>query len=490
MRRRAQRLLKEAEVQAAQSSNNESFTLDMNCDGMTTSDCLNYMQNYLFDHIRVDRSYSKHNIPVKQPYNKLNPPVEGDIYDTVKAGLLVTFHDLIAVDTVSGSVTLSFFVDLYWQDQLLTWNSSNTMDNAELVLPLNMIWVPDFVIYNAVGSSNEELGQAVVFLYSDGYVNFSGKGLVEVACTFDLLHFPFDTQTCSTVFGSWAYPNYQLDFADVDIDIDPDFNNLGWSIDDISSFTKVETYWDVYDYSFAVYDLTISRYSVYYVRTAVLPCLVTSLIVLFGLWVDDIGSRLSLSVTGLLTNIAVQWTVSSELPITSGQVWLSSFLTLTMLFIALVCLQCFASGYMHAQKPGKPVPRWMKVLIDASLLRIPYLTEEALDDEIAEAELLKSKGSASGTGVTEDGIALQTLNPLSENSPEGSGVSALDIVKEKAEEGRPMEGLEGTPEEEMLSTRKLKYTWQRGSRSFDRVCRILVPILFAIFVGVELGTMT
>lgn len=111
---------------------------------------------------------------------------------------------------------------------------------------------------------------------------------------------------CRAVFGSWAYPNYQLDFAEVSIDIDPDFNNLGWSIDDITSFTKVETYWDIYDYSFAVYDLTISRYSVYYVRTAVLPCMVSSLIVLFGLWVNDIGSRLSLSVTGLLTNIAVQ----------------------------------------------------------------------------------------------------------------------------------------------------------------------------------------
>ena len=107
-------------------------------------------------------------------------------------------------------------------------------------------------------------------------------------------------------FGSWAYPNYQLAFSDVLVDIDPNFNNLGWSIDDVTATTKVETFWGVYDYEFGVYDLTISRYSAYYVRSAVLPCLVSSLIVLFGLWVKDISSRLSLSVTGLLTNIAVQ----------------------------------------------------------------------------------------------------------------------------------------------------------------------------------------
>lgn len=107
-------------------------------------------------------------------------------------------------------------------------------------------------------------------------------------------------------FGSWAYPDYQLTFSDVSIDIDSNFNNLGWSVDHVGSKTTVKTYWDVYDYTFAVYDITISRYSDYYVRSAVLPCLISSVIVLLGLWVNNIASRLSLSVTGLLTNIAVQ----------------------------------------------------------------------------------------------------------------------------------------------------------------------------------------
>lgn len=176
-------------------SSDDAPSLDMNCDDMSSSDCVNYMQNYLFDHINVQRKYSRLNIPVKNPYNKLDPPEEGDVYDTVHAELLMTFHDLIAVDTVAGSITLSFFLDLYWVDHLLTWNASNTLGNAELVVPMEMIWNPDFVIYNAVGGSSME--QVVVFLYADGSVNFSGKGVVDVACTFDLLHFPFDTQTCS-----------------------------------------------------------------------------------------------------------------------------------------------------------------------------------------------------------------------------------------------------------------------------------------------------
>lgn len=192
------RILKRREL-AEKNRNTQSvtddFSLDMRCDGLLSAECLNYMQNYVRDYINVDRKYSRDNIPVKLPYNKLDPPTEGDSYDTMEAEMLVTFHDLISVDTVSGSITLSIFMDLYWEDQLLSWNSSNTQGNAELILPVGMIWNPDFVVYNAIGGSNME--KATLFLYADGSVNYSGKGVVTVACTFDLLHFPFDTQTCS-----------------------------------------------------------------------------------------------------------------------------------------------------------------------------------------------------------------------------------------------------------------------------------------------------
>jgi hypothetical protein len=198
--------------------------------------------------------------------------------------------------------------------------------------------------------------------------------------------------------------------------------------------------------------------------------------------------------------------VASELPITNGQVWLSSFLTLSMGFIALVCLQCFATGYIQVQKTEKPVPRWVKFLIDISLLRIPYLTEEPLDDEIAEAEktefntknnLNDQSGDSSGVGASNnDGIALQTLNPLSVQRSDSVNCTPHSVMQpnvddeEKSTHVESSQGRQHVVHEELLCTRKKKYTWQRGSRAFDRVCRILIPIMFAIFVGVELGTMT
>lgn len=204
------RELRESSIQSQSQSTSEEFSLDMQCDGKSPSDCLNYMQNFVSDHINVNREYNRQNIPVLLPYNKLDPPVEGDLYDTIESELLVTFHDLISVNTVDGYVTLSIFIDMYWRDELLNWNTSKTLDNAELVVSPSLIWIPDFVIYNSVGGASME--EPAVFLYADGYVNYSGKGVVKVACTFDLLDFPFDTQTCSPgMYSSISAMDWNID---------------------------------------------------------------------------------------------------------------------------------------------------------------------------------------------------------------------------------------------------------------------------------------
>jgi hypothetical protein len=164
-----------------------------------------------------------------------------------------------------------------------------------------------------------------------------------------------------------------------------------------------------------------------------------------------------------------------------------------MVFIAIVCLQCFASGYMDTRKPTKAVPVWMNYLIDFSLLRIPILAEEPLDDEIEESNRIEqekislSTGSANPESRNKGGgiIPLQTLNPLStssevkpdeeEDAAGGCGEAAAAANKETL------------PLDELLPSLKKKYTWQRGSRSFDRICRIVIPVLFALFVSVELA---
>lgn len=177
-------------------NNNESFTLDMDCDGLESAACLNYMQNYLYDYIKVNKSYSSQNVPSLKPYNDITPPTSPDQYSSVDAEVWITFGDLLDVNIITGTMTMSLFIDILWTDQLLNWDATKTQNKSELIVPLDLIWLPDIVLYNAIGGYKTALEPVAIFFYSDGEVWYSAKGVVSVACTYDLQKFPFDSQTC------------------------------------------------------------------------------------------------------------------------------------------------------------------------------------------------------------------------------------------------------------------------------------------------------
>ena len=45
----------------------------------------------------------------------------------------------------------------------------------------------------------------MVWLHSDGTVYYVPRRTYHTPCIFDLTNFPYDTQTCEVVLGSWAY---------------------------------------------------------------------------------------------------------------------------------------------------------------------------------------------------------------------------------------------------------------------------------------------
>ena len=92
----------------------------------------------------------------------------------------------------------------------------------------------------------------------------------------------------------------------VDVVVAPTFENLAWNVDSVTATREVVVQWEVYPFTFGMYTISLTRYSDHYVTTTILPGLIITSIVLCGLWMNEHGSRLSLSVTGLLTMIAIQ----------------------------------------------------------------------------------------------------------------------------------------------------------------------------------------
>lgn len=270
--------------------------LNMDCGDMTGYPCQLYMQQYLNTYVYVNRSY-----------NKIILPVANDADKPLPIEVVVTFDDLVNVDIVSGTMSVSIFIDYFWPDAFFSWNSSLTDNDDFIVVPNDMLWIPDIILYNAIGGFHSQIDEAAVFLDNTGLAWWSGRGVVTFSCNFDVRDFPFDSQKCSAEFSSWIYSLNNINITHAGVDVLDSFTNLAWEVETVSGHRDIRLLWGgAYSYSFAVFDVSIKRYSNHYWTSAIFPAIVITSIVLSGLWLTDFGPRISLSVTGLLTIIAIQ----------------------------------------------------------------------------------------------------------------------------------------------------------------------------------------
>lgn len=307
---------------------------DINCDaiGATGYACRNYMLAYLNDYVVKNGTYNPIQLPV--PENSDIPQVE----------LLVTFMDLLEIDVVTGTMTTSLFIDMFWTDEIIPeWNVSLTDGIDELVVPNGLLWEPDIQVYNSIGAYFDQIDSYAVFLYPDGLVWWSGRGMFTFSCEFDVTEFPFDSQSCQIQFASWIYSITSVNLSSVTMDINPGFSNLAWEVDSVTAAREVVIQWEVYAFPYGIYTINISRYSSHYVTTTIMPALIITVIVIIGLFIPNHASRLSLCVTGLLTIIAIQVWYSLLFVFSDGGFAVCVRL-LTMYGFLVVSCVCICSG--------------------------------------------------------------------------------------------------------------------------------------------------
>jgi len=127
-------------------------------------------------------------------------------------------------------------------------------------------------------------------------------------------------------------------------------------------------------------------------------------------------------------------------------------------FVAACAAECYLSAMMAAVKHDDKVPPWLVVFIDISLCRMHTLRWWKHE----------SAGPATDVEVSSSSPSVE-LNSLNNGAISSSGV-------EKAPGPDCHVDLDPVDEE--------KYTWSRGSRALDRMARLVIPLLYAIIIGV------
>ncbi|VDO53253.1 unnamed protein product [Haemonchus placei] len=127
------------------------------------------------------------------------------------------------------------------------------------------------------------------------YIPFSSESL----CKLDVKFFPFDTQQCTLLFGSWAHSNDSIKYSlySPKLSLIDFYDNQEWELDTVRSSVKSNGF--LYDYldpplfwEMIIIDLVVERQSFYYVFNLVIPSTIITLVAVIGFHTPSTSGRM------------------------------------------------------------------------------------------------------------------------------------------------------------------------------------------------------
>ena len=297
----------------------------LNVDGSFLNESrVNNLKTHIFNNYRSDT------IPLKdKPLN---------------LSLGIAFRAFNSIDQKEGMVSLNLWIRYAWNDYNLKWNRTD-WNISKLTLRTDpgldwSIWTPDIYLYNTAENPLENLKWSNAEVSSDGNVLWSRPGILQSTCSFDMTHFPYDTQTCFLKFGSWSYTGAQMILEESDtiptVDLSNYNQNEEWTLLDVKNNINSIKYEccpdNYYDITFEV---RLQRLTGYYETNIIIPTFATASLILVTLLIPwDSGERISFAVTVMLSIIVFLLILSDNLPKSNHQPLLSTMI-MSLTFFAL-----------------------------------------------------------------------------------------------------------------------------------------------------------
>ncbi|XP_068759220.1 gamma-aminobutyric acid receptor subunit alpha-1-like isoform X2 [Montipora capricornis] len=231
----------------------------------------------------------------------------------------------------------------YWADLRLAGKSNRTK-----VLrggDISKIWKPDPFCYNARESNlmmpNEEL-HSYVKISPNGNITMSIGAVILASCVMNLEDYPLDSQTCHLELGSYAYTTDQIIYEWIS-------ENVSVGSKEMAQFeykgAKLSS--DVKNYStgnFSTITVTFlfQRRLGYFLIQVYLPDIFLVMLswVVFWMGKDDIGNRMALGITTILTIIFLLGSLNPALPQVSYPKALDWYLLVSFSFVFLSLIEC------------------------------------------------------------------------------------------------------------------------------------------------------
>lgn len=319
------------------------------------------------------------NDPTKHPLKmlatdllkKYGPVTVRPTWDHENTATIVIFELLIAqvveFDERKQQVTLNGWMKQVWQDDFLRWDPESYQGIKTLMLNDDQIWFPDVNLYENIDPGFLHTSPlSITQVNSTGSVSWSTPVIIQSSCKVQVRYFPFDTQVCTLTFGSWSMDGSQLKMR-VSSGQNRErvfYDNGVWSFDGIEGDSvKKKFSCCEFPFEFAEFNLTMTRFSDFYVYNVLIPCSMLCLVNLMVFWMPpQAGEKMAFVVSNLLAAILFQQLVGSIMPPLGDEVPVLSLFFL--LQIMLSCLVIVGTTfvlrvYHNHERTNKPIPPWI-----------------------------------------------------------------------------------------------------------------------------------
>ncbi|KAK0402137.1 hypothetical protein QR680_016166 [Steinernema hermaphroditum] len=337
--------------------------------------------------------------------------------ESVKVKFSMELYQIIEVNEPEQYMKINAWIVERWYDDMLYWNPKQYGGMTEIILPREMIWLPDTTLYNSLVMNAEDTARLQnVKLTTDPskrstLIEFLYPTLYQFPCNLDLRYFPFDIQMCKMTFGSWTHDKLSIDYfvyndtgKEAAIGMDQCIENEGWKILGTIAGRREEKYeCCVNKYTLLNFALLIRRKPLFYLVNLVSPTCVISLISIVGFFSSSTineyrDEKISLGITTLLSMSIMIFMVSDKMPSTSTFIPLIGWFYTSMMMLISAGTLC-ASIVIYIQKKGilgkRPSSRvmlWAQWLGKLCLLEMPLLMKEAyIEKAKQEKERLKQQ---------------------------------------------------------------------------------------------------
>jgi hypothetical protein len=291
--------------------------------------------------------------PTAPPATTIKPqPKSGAAPETVSIGLYL--QNIPEIDIKTNSFSAEFYMWFAWKGELdptLSYELTNAVNVSELTK------IPIFT--DAEGNSvPETLPDGRKLQQFHVYGRFGHP--------FRLTGYPFDSHDI-TISIEDARHSVEALVHEIDVtgsNINPDLTIPGWSMSKMQSSLKrhkfATNFGDIRTgrgediYSKVDFTVHIDRPVVGIVSKTVIPIAIIILITFgaFFLQPNDIDARLCLTITALISAVALQFTAATELPPTGSLLLLDKIYILSYVAILATTFCCIASNrYGNAEKP-------------------------------------------------------------------------------------------------------------------------------------------